>query len=97
MLAHDALQTVASAKELSARAKRSNLFIKIPGTQEGLPAIENSIFAGEVNRLDPIVRTLEPGAENIPRTLGRERLAARRSSGIFIADRMGPGIGPQCD
>jgi transaldolase len=46
LLAHDALQTVASAKELWARGNRPNLFIKIPGTPEGLPAIEESIFAG---------------------------------------------------
>src|SRR4030095_7532517 len=31
---------------LWARANRPNLFIKIPGTPEGLPAIEESIFAG---------------------------------------------------
>jgi transaldolase len=46
LLAHDASQTVASAKELSARGNRPNLFIKIPGTKEGLPAIEEAIFAG---------------------------------------------------
>ena len=46
LLAHDASQTVASAKELWARGKRPNLFIKIPGTREGLPAIEESIFVG---------------------------------------------------
>src|SRR6201981_378524 len=40
------LITLAEAKELHARAKRPNLFIKIPGTREGLPAIEESIFAG---------------------------------------------------
>ena len=34
------------AKQLYARAGRPNLFIKIPGTQEGLPAIEEAIFAG---------------------------------------------------
>jgi transaldolase len=45
-LAHDTDRTVADAKELSARAKRPNLFIKIPGTKEGLPAIEEAIFAG---------------------------------------------------
>jgi len=37
---------VASAKDLSRRAARPNLFIKIPGTPEGLPAIEETIFAG---------------------------------------------------
>jgi transaldolase len=46
LLAHDAAQTLAAAKELSARARRPNLFIKIPGTKEGLPAIEEAIFAG---------------------------------------------------
>jgi transaldolase len=46
LLAHDTASTVAAAKTLHARAARSNLFIKIPGTKEGLPAIEESIFAG---------------------------------------------------
>jgi transaldolase len=46
LLAHDTASTLAEAKELSARASRPNLFIKIPGTQEGLPAIEEAIFAG---------------------------------------------------
>ncbi len=46
LLAYDTASTTAAAKELHARAKRPNLFIKIPGTREGLPAIEESIFAG---------------------------------------------------
>ncbi|MDB5337232.1 MAG: transaldolase [Planctomycetaceae bacterium] len=46
VLAHDTAGTVAAAKDLHARAQRPNLFIKIPGTPEGLPAIEESIFAG---------------------------------------------------
>ena len=46
LLAHDTASTLAAAKELYARAGRPNLFIKIPGTQEGLPAIEEAIFAG---------------------------------------------------
>ena len=46
LLAHDTASTLAAAKELHARAGRPNLFIKIPGTKEGLPAIEESIFAG---------------------------------------------------
>jgi transaldolase len=45
-LAYDAASTLAAAKELHARAKRPNVFIKIPGTPEGLPAIEEAIFAG---------------------------------------------------
>ena len=38
--------TLAAAKDLFARAARPNLLIKIPGTKEGLPAIEEAIFAG---------------------------------------------------
>jgi transaldolase len=46
LLAHDTTSTLAAAKSLHARARRPNLLIKIPGTKEGLPAIEESIFAG---------------------------------------------------
>jgi len=46
LLAHDAASTLAAAKDLHARAGRPNVFIKIPGTKEGLPAIEEAIFAG---------------------------------------------------
>ena len=46
LLAHDTASTIAAAKELFAAAGRPNLFIKIPGTAEGLPAIEEAIFAG---------------------------------------------------
>ncbi|MGO4881569.1 MAG: transaldolase [Bryobacteraceae bacterium] len=46
LLAHDTPSTLAAAKDLHARGGRSNLFIKIPGTPEGLPAIEEAIFAG---------------------------------------------------
>ena len=46
LLAHDTAGTLAAARALHARAGRPNLFIKIPGTQEGLPAIEEAIFAG---------------------------------------------------
>jgi transaldolase len=46
LLAHDTAGTIAAARDLSARAARPNLFIKIPGTKEGLPAIEAAIFAG---------------------------------------------------
>ncbi|MEO8754178.1 MAG: transaldolase [Casimicrobiaceae bacterium] len=46
LLAHDTKTTLAVARDLHARAGRPNLFIKIPGTREGLPAIEEAIFAG---------------------------------------------------
>ena len=46
LLAHDTATTLAAAKTLHARAGRPNLLMKIPGTKEGLPAIEEAIFAG---------------------------------------------------
>jgi transaldolase len=46
LLAHDTASTLAAAKALHTRAGRPNLLIKIPGTKEGVPAIEEAIFAG---------------------------------------------------
>ncbi len=46
MLANDANGTIGAAKALYAKADRPNVFIKIPGTKEGVRAIEESIFAG---------------------------------------------------
>jgi transaldolase len=46
LLAHDMAKTLAAAKDLHARAGRPNLLIKIPGTKEGLLAIEEATFAG---------------------------------------------------
>jgi transaldolase len=46
MLAHDTASSIAEARSLHARAEQRNLYIKIPGTKEGLPAIEEAIFAG---------------------------------------------------
>src|SRR6476660_1333620 len=46
LFAHDTAHSIAEAKQLYSRAARPNLFIKIPGTREGVPAIEEAIFAG---------------------------------------------------
>ncbi len=46
LLAHDTRETIAVAKALHVRAARRNLLIKIPGTAEGLGAIEEATFAG---------------------------------------------------
>jgi transaldolase len=46
LLAYDTASTLSAAKSLHARAGRPNLLIKIPGTREGLPAIEEAVFAG---------------------------------------------------
>ena len=45
-LAYDTAKSLAAAKELHTAGGRPNLFIKIPGTPEGIPAIEDAIFAG---------------------------------------------------
>jgi transaldolase len=46
LLAYDTASTIAEAQDLFARAARANVLIKIPGTKEGLPAIEEAIFSG---------------------------------------------------
>jgi transaldolase len=46
LLAHDSRSTLAAARNLHQEGGKANLFIKIPGTPEGLPAIEAAIFAG---------------------------------------------------
>lgn len=46
LLAADTAGSIEAAKRIHAQAERENLFVKIPGTPEGIPAIEESIFAG---------------------------------------------------
>ncbi|MDA8362815.1 MAG: transaldolase [Gammaproteobacteria bacterium] len=46
LLADDTAATITAAAELYGRARRPNLFIKIPGTPEGIPAVEETVFAG---------------------------------------------------
>jgi transaldolase len=46
LLAYDTASSLEAARSLHSRAGLPNLFIKIPGTKEGLPAIEEAIFAG---------------------------------------------------
>jgi transaldolase len=45
-LAFETTSSLVAAKDLYARAALPNLFIKIPGTRDGIPAIEEAIFAG---------------------------------------------------
>jgi transaldolase len=45
-LAHDTNKTLAATRDLHQRGGKPNLFIKIPGTAEGLPAIEAATLAG---------------------------------------------------
>ncbi|TAL96977.1 MAG: transaldolase, partial [Rhodanobacter sp.] len=46
LLAADTAGSIAAARQIHAAGKRDNLFVKIPGTPEGVPAIEESIFLG---------------------------------------------------
>ncbi len=81
LLANDTASTIAAAGQLSARAQRANLFIKIPGTPEGVPAIEASIFAGV-----PINVTLLFSAE--------QYLAAAEAYMRGIERRLASGLAP---
>jgi len=82
LLAHDTASTIAAAKTLSARAGRPNLFIKIPGTKEGLPAIEEAIFAAV-----PV---------NVTLLFSREQyLAAAQAYLRGIERRIAAGLNPQ--
>jgi transaldolase len=82
LLAHETAKTVAAAKELSSRAGRPNLFIKIPGTKEGLPAIEEAIFVGV-----PV---------NVTLLFSREQyLAAAEAYLRGIERRIAAGLNPQ--
>ncbi len=46
LIADDTAATIEQAAKLHGKGERENLYIKIPGTPAGLPAIEESIFAG---------------------------------------------------
>ena len=82
MLAYDTAKTLAAAKALHARAGRPNLFIKIPGTKEGLPAIEEAIFAGV-----PI---------NVTLLFSREQYVAAAEAFLRgIERRIDAGLGPE--
>ena len=84
LLAHDTVKTIAAAKQLSAKAGRQNLFIKIPGTPQGLPAIEEAIFAGV-----PV---------NVTLLFSREHyLAASEAWLRGIERRIAAGLNPRVD
>ncbi len=84
LLAYDTASTIAAAKDLFARAKRPNLFIKIPGTKEGLPAIEEAIFSGV-----PV---------NVTLLFSREQyLAAADAFLRGIERRIAAGLNPRVD
>jgi transaldolase len=80
-LAYDTASTLAAAKDLYARAGRPNLFIKIPGTRDGVPAIEEATFAGV-----PI---------NVTLLFSREQYVAAAEAYVRgIERRVGAGLNP---
>lgn len=83
-LAHNTTKTLAAARDLSARAARPNVFIKIPGTPEGLPAIEEAIFAGV-----PINVTLLFSAE--------QYIAAANAYMRGVERRIAAGLNPKVE
>jgi transaldolase len=84
LLAHDTERTIEQVRSLHSQAGRPNLFIKIPGTPEGLPAIEESIFAGV-----PVNVTLLFSREQYLAAAG----AYRRGIARRIAAGMNPTVG----
>jgi transaldolase len=84
LFAYDTAKTLAAARELFAQAQRPNLFIKIPGTPQSLPAVEEAIFAGI-----PINVTLLFSAE--------QYLAAAEAYLRGIERRIAAGLNPRVD
>jgi transaldolase len=84
LLAYDTASTLAAAQKLFAQSQRPNLFIKIPGTKESLPAVEEAIFAGI-----PINVTLLFSAE--------QYLAAAEAFLRGIERRVEAGLNPRVD
>jgi transaldolase len=81
LVAYNTAKSISEAKRLHAEAGRPNLFIKIPGTPQGVPAIEESIFAGV-----PI---------NVTLLFSREQyLAAAEAYLRGIERRLGAGLNP---
>ncbi len=84
LLAHDTAKTIEAAKRIHSLAGRRNLFIKIPGTEEGLPAITETIAAGV-----PVNVTLLFSAEQYDRAADAYLKGIERR----IAQGLDPAIG----
>lgn len=84
LLADDTAATVLETVRLYARAGRPNLFIKIPGTRAGVPAIEQAIFAGV-----PV---------NVTLLFSREQYAAAAEAYMRgVERRIAAGLDPKVD
>ena len=84
LLANDTAGSIEEARRLHARARRPNLFIKIPGTRAGVPAIEEAIFAGV-----PI---------NVTLLFSREQYLASANAYLTgVERRIAAGLDPRVD
>ncbi|MCL7421290.1 MAG: transaldolase [Methylobacter sp.] len=84
LLADDTANSVKMAAQLHERAQRPNIFIKIPGTSAGIPAIEESIFGGV-----PV---------NVTLLFSREQyIAAAEAYMRGIERRIAAGLDPKVD
>ncbi len=93
LLAHNTADTIRSAIALSARAQRPNLFIKIPGTPEGVPAIEEAIFNGVPINVTLLFSREQylAAAEAYMRGIER-RFAAKLDPDVAVKDRVPEGM-----
>jgi transaldolase len=101
-LAHDTDATVARAAELYALVNRPNVFIKIPATKEGLPAIEETIAAGipvnvtlifSVHRYEEVAASYIRGVERLVESGGEARSVASVAS--FFVSRVDTAVDKQ--
>ena len=94
-LAYDTDATVAQAKELHAKVDRSNVFIKIPGTPEGLPAISAAIHAGIPVNVTLLFNSAHALAAADAYYTGLERRVADGLLGnTLLTTLFGRGLGP---
>ena len=95
-LAHDTGAPSTQAGALHSRSPRPNLFIKIPGTPEGVPAIEEAIFAGMPINVTLLFSsgTVRRGGRAYQRGIERRLaagLARRRLGGLVVRQPLGQG------
>jgi len=94
-LAHDTAGTIEAARRLHERIKRPNLFVKIPGTAEGIPAIRQMVSEGRninitlifsLSRYDEVIEAYLSGLEAF--AAGGADLSKVRSVASFFVSRV---------
>jgi len=106
-LAHDTEGTVAAARELHSRIDEPNLYVKIPGTAEGLPAIRRTIaHGGSVNvtllfsldRYAEVIEAHQAGLEELVASgASPERVGRVSSVASFFVSRVDSEVDRRLD